>query len=162
MESLGTCSGGLFGIRSSLRPGHVVLVEEVLQGKRQNYKAELLERKSTVDCFTAGSGCSPALVPVWLPLWLLPLLAFSHTPKGQTPSMELRSTTSKGTFRAVRMLFFIWPAGSWVIPVLSASEGWPWYFLSAASFSRNRHGAPRKVSVECGDFRGALSLSAVG
>lgn len=73
----------------------MVLVEEVLQGKKENYKAELLERKHTVDCFTAGSGCSPALVPVWLPLWLLPLLAFSHTPEGQTPSMGLRSTPAK-------------------------------------------------------------------
>lgn len=103
---------------------------------------------------STGAGLAPSVAAAFAGL-------FTHS-RGPNSIHGAEKHTSKGTFWAVRMLFFIWPVGSWVIPVLSASEGWPWYFLSAASFSRNRHGAPRRVSVERGDLCGPLSLSAVG
>lgn len=149
MKSLVTYCVCLFGVRSSLWLCLMHLAEEVLKAKRKTTKrgcwtGNTLRANCTV---WFGGTCSHrsslAWGLAWLPLpacggsWLLPLLAFRCTCKRQTPAAVSTSKSSKGISGLCHCPFSL---GQVALGghCSFASERWPWYFLSAASFSRNR------------------------
>lgn len=139
------CSGCLLGTSSSLEPHSLDRVEEGLQGKKEDHKAELLGGKSTQGLFHSVislselRGCSPShnsVLSVSLGCGAFTGCHFSQhfdtLGKGQTPPSVLRNSASGRNFPG----FLCRPVGLWMITALSASGGWPSYFpliIGAAS-----------------------------